>query len=869
MKAQHTFSVVASVPDSLVALRGLTADVGWINQSEVRALFRRVDAHASNVLHLDPIAVLAQTTRSRLNELARDREFVADADSLLARLQARANAPRWFAAHQDSSLRSIAYFSPEFGLAASVPQYSGGLGILAGDHLKAAADLGVPLIGVGLFYRHGYFRQQLDRASRQVERFPRLSPTAMAMERIADLEINIDLAGTSVRAAIWRVRVDTVSLYLLDTELDGNDSLDQLVTDRLYGGESEQRIRQELLLGVGGLRAVRALGVEPSVFHLNEGHAGFLALELIRSKMHDDDLSFEAALEAVRPSLVFTTHTPVPAGIDRFPRSLIERYFQWWCNDTGRSIDDLMALGAEPGTSSLDVQQPDAMFNLAAMSLRLAGWAGGVSALHGEVSRSMFGSLWPEVPIEEIPITSVTNGVYGPTWVSDDLSAVFNDAVGGDWCEASEEQWRAIATLDTGVLWEVRNAARSRLVAFARNRLKTSVTRRRGAAQASTWCDGVLDPDALTIGFARRFATYKRATLLLRDLERFRTLVTNAQRPVQFVFAGKAHPADEPGKEYLRAIATLADDPELRNRVVFLEDYDIDAGRALTQGCDVWLNTPLRPMEACGTSGMKSAYNGGLNCSVLDGWWDEWFAPERGWAIPSADWIDDEVARDDAESEWLFDLFEGEIVPLFYNRSADGLPIAWLQRVAASLAGLGPRISAHRMVRDYVERAYVPSATRVAAMTNNNHARAIEFAAWRARIVSAWPDVAIRSVVSTDSDSEVGSEPDSESDSKTESARGIVATAVLGELRSGDVRVEVVYGRIGVDGDFNDVTVVAMKPRTDGDGASDGDGDVHFVASIPCDRSGDYGFSVRIVPKHRDLGYWLDLGLVTWEPSGP
>lgn len=851
MRALHSFTVAAKIPDELDSLRRLAADIGWINQRVVRDLFRRVDAYAVDGLGLDPIGVLARTSAPQLEALANDRDFVRDANELVRHMVEQRDASRWFQRRAASPLQSVAYFSPEFGLAASVPQYSGGLGVLAGDHLKAAADLGVPLVGVGLFYRHGYFRQQLDRSSRQVERFPRLAPSAMAMEEVPDLSVSIDLAGAEVRARIWRVVVDTISLYLLDAEVEGNDGLDQLVTDRLYGGGSEQRIRQELLLGVGGFRAVRALGLTPSVFHLNEGHAGFLALELIRAKMHDEGLSYEAAIESVRPQLAFTTHTPVPAGIDRFPRALMEQYFAWWCRDTGRSIDDLMALGAEPGVVGDAVQQQDASFNVAAMSLRLAGWAGGVSELHGDVSRTMFGSIWPAASQPEVPIRSITNGVYGPTWVSDDLAAMFTSTVGEDWVEAPAASWETMQAVDPSALWRVRSDARTRLVDFTRQRLRASIARRRGSSQADAWCDTVLSPDALTIGFARRFATYKRATLMLRDIDRFRALVSDPDRPVQFLFAGKAHPADDPGKEFLRAIATLADDPELRTRVVFLEDYDIDAGRMLTQGCDVWLNTPLRPMEACGTSGMKSAYNGGLNCSVLDGWWDEWFTPDRGWAIPSADWIDDDVSRDDAESEWLFDLLEREVVPLFYDRDTSGLPIAWLNRVRSSIAGLAPLVSAHRMVCDYVTTAYEPVAERFHALPRD--AGSVEaFTLWRERVKSAWHAVAVTGV-------------NHDAPSDAQGSRTIEATVHLGELTPADVRVELVHGRIGVDGEFvaPEIATMTVVNGPNNEPARDA-GHMRVTSTFGYERAGEVGFSVRVVPDHAYLAQWLDLGLICW-----
>ena len=841
MKAQRTYSVLARVPEPLAALTAITADVAWINQPQVRALFREVDATLADVDGFDPIGVLAHASQTRLTELAADAGFVERANATLETLRASAQESRWFDSRAvENPLQRVAYISAEYGIAASVPQYSGGLGVLAGDHLKAAAAQGVPLVAVGLLYRHGYFRQQLDRASRQVEQFPSLSPAAMAMQPVDDLHIEVDLGGTAVRAAIWRVSVDTIPLYLLDTDVDSNAAPDQLVTDRLYGGGSEQRIRQEILLGVGGLRALRALGEAPEVFHLNEGHAGFLALELIREAMHEHHLSYDEALEAVRPRVAFTTHTPVPAGIDRFPRDLIDKYLGWWCRDTGRSLDQLMALGAEPDGDL-------SMFNLAAMSLRVAGWANGVAKLHGAVSREMFGPLWPGVAVSEVPITSVTNGVHASTWVDDGIADIFRDVVGDDWYAASESQWQAFSSADPTRLWAARTAARVRLVAFTRTRLRSAVTRRRGQSTATSWCDTVLDPNALTIGFARRFATYKRATLLLKDFDRFRRLVTDGERPVQFIFAGKAHPADEPGKEFLRSIAALADDPELRERVVFLEDYDIDAGRAITQGCDVWLNTPLRPMEACGTSGMKSAYNGGLNCSVLDGWWDEWYGPDRGWAIPSADWIDDPDTRDTAESEWLLDLFEHEVVPLFYDRDERGVPTKWVERVTASLTGLAPRVSADRMVREYVTRAYEPAARRQRDLARNNYERARALADARRRITEGWHDVRILHVEPSEQDHTRGDE------------LTVTVTAHLGGLTPDDVGIQIVHGPVDVAGEL-----LSTDPIEAIVGTTFEDGSRQWTALVPCDRAGSFGYAVRAIPRHPDLASWLDLRLVTW-----
>ena len=836
------------IPEALRALDDLTRDVGWIHDPRVRSLFRAIDERAIDVEGLDPIGVLARVPQSRLEALASDAVFVARAEQVLAEVRRDREQARWFQQRGDSPLRSVAYFSPEYGLAASVPQYSGGLGILAGDHLKAADDLGVPLVGVGLFYRHGYFRQQLDDSGRQVERFPRLLPATMAMEPVDDLRVSVDLAGVAVHAAVWRVSVDRISLYLLDTEVDGNDGPDQLVTDRLYGGGSEERIRQELLLGIGGYRALGALGIEPDVFHLNEGHAGFLALERIRDVMHRDGLAFDEAVEVVRPSLLFTTHTPVPAGIDRFDRTLIERYLGSWCDDVGRTIDELMELGR----GSDDPDDPDEMFNLAAMSLRLAGAACGVSQLHGSVSRRMFAGLWPGIPTDEVPIGAVTNGVHGRTWAGDEMDALLDDTVGPDWPEAGSERWASVLGVSDERLWSVRRAARGRLIDFARLRVRTATERRRGRASAAGWCDAILDPEALTIGFARRFATYKRATLLLRDVDRLRRLVCHPAQPTQLLFAGKAHPADEPGKEYLRAIGALADDPELRDRVVFVEDYDIDAGRMLTQGCDVWLNTPLRPMEACGTSGMKAAMNGALNCSVLDGWWDEWYEPGIGWAIPSSDWVTDPDVRDAAEGEWLYDLLEREIVPLFFARDGDGPPAAWLARVKASLATLGPRVSADRMVRDYVERYYEPLAARRSALVADDQTHARGLASWRTRLRGEWPKVEVLRVDADEHDPALGD------------TLAVDAAVRIAALDPSDVALEIVHGPVEPDGELRSVTVTRME--RDGQDYAHGADVYRWHGVVPCERGGAFGYAVRAVPSHPDLQSWLDLGLVAWAP---
>lgn len=840
VRAQRTVTVLAQLPERLGALTRMTHDLASLFDWRVVALFREIDPHGIDVVGLDPLALLSTLDEARIQQLAADDAFVTRADALARTLDAERDRPRWFALRSTSPLRSVAYLSPEFGIAASVPQYSGGLGILAGDHLKAANDLGVPLVGIGLFYRRGYFQQSLDRANRQNVRFATQQPESVALSAVADHPVIVPVGGVDIRARVWKATVGTIPLYLLDTEVDdpSGTRTDQLMTDRLYGGQSEDRIRQEMLLGVGGHRLLASLGLTPDVHHLNEGHAGFLLLEAIRVTMRGRGVSFAEAIEIVRPSIAFTTHTPVPAGIDRFHRSLIEKYLGWWCADCGVSVDELMTIGADPDG------EPD-MFNLAAMSLRLAGSANGVSRLHGAVSRTMFAPLWEGTPTEEVPIGSVTNGVHAATWTSSEMSSLLARAMGPDWPERDAAAWGDGSVLDDRALWSIRNASRAHLVEFVRERTRRSAIGRGDRNSEIAWCDSLLDPEVLTIGFARRFATYKRATLLLRDAERFRRLLSSSDLPVQFVFAGKAHPADEPGKAYIQQVAAFASSPELRDRVVFVENYDIDVGRALTQGVDLWLNTPLRPMEACGTSGMKAAMNGALNCSVLDGWWDELYRPELGWAIPTDDG-DDPERRDDAESRWLFDLLERHVVPAFYDRDDDGLPMAWLGRIRASLSGLVPEVSAARMVRDYVTEVYEPAAARVAVVTADDASFARGLAATRLRLSQAWPEVRITQVEWPWTDTVVGHES---------SVEIHVTTA---GLDPSDLDAQMVSGPVRLDGSLVEPRVTSLTfDRQNGDVAV-------FRGTIVCDRTGELGLAARVVPRHPGARSWTDFRMIRW-----
>ncbi|HSL58853.1 MAG TPA: alpha-glucan family phosphorylase [Acidimicrobiales bacterium] len=670
-------------------LRDLARNFRWVWDVPTQRLFARIAEDGWEAGHRAPLALLAELSDADWDRLVADASFVRDTDNAHGALTAYVKTSRPYRAPE------VAYFSPEFGVAESLPQYSGGLGVLAGDHLKAASDLDAPLVGVGLFYRQGFFRQELVTGSGQVEHYTDVDPGLVGLTLVPGAAATVHLAGETVAVRVWRADVGRIPLFLLDTHVDGNSERSRRITDRLYGGDQEHRIRQELVLGVGGVRALRSMGMAPRVYHLNEGHAGFLALERIRAHLVATGVSFAEAVDSIRQGLVFTTHTPVPAGIDRFPRELIATYLGNWSASFGIDIDQLMALGHMPEDG------PD-VFNMAAFCLRVAGHANGVSKLHGEVSRKMFSSLWPGTTPAAVPITSVTNGVHARTWTSPEVQGIFDRVIGVDWPEAAPERWAPLASLSDDEIRAARVAARTRLVDFVRERLEA-----RGQEDAAS----VLDPDALTIGFARRFATYKRATLILSDRDRLNRLLDDEDHPVQFVFAGKSHPADEPGKALLRQVLEASADPVLRGRFVFLDDYDIGVARALYHGSDVWLNNPIRPQEACGTSGEKAALNGALNFSVMDGWWDEMYDGGNGWAIPSFDEFTDRTARDRAEVGVLYDVLEREIVPLFYS---DGQPLStgWLDRVRHTWASLGPKVGASRMVRDYQALLYEPSADR-------------------------------------------------------------------------------------------------------------------------------------------------------------
>jgi glycogen phosphorylase len=865
VKAIRRFTIHPALPEPLAPLQALMLNLRWSWHSATRELFELIDPANQQLAEQDPVALLATTPPGRLAELAADGDFRARLRAASDDLSQYLTEPRWYQRAPGNTPRAIAYFSPEYGITAALPQYSGGLGILAGDHLKAASDLGVPLIGVGLLYRHGYFTQSLSREGWQTERYPASDPKGLPLTLLRDesgnpLRVSVDMEGGQARldAQIWVAQVGRVPLLLLDSYVEENGPDLREVTDRLYGGGSDHRLHQELLLGVGGVRAVRAYCAitghpEPEVFHTNEGHAGFLGLERIREYLRGG-LGFDEALELCRAGTVFTTHTPVPAGIDRFPREVVARQFAG-AEEPGLPVEDILALGAE----TFDGGDPG-VFNMAVMGMRLAQRVNGVSRLHGSVSRAMFTGLWPGFDVDEVPITSVTNGVHAPTWVAPEVVGLGAGAAGGDPCD-DPSFWDRVAA-DPARIWELRRVLRSRLVAEARRRLRAS-WRQRGASDAELiWIDGVLDDDVLTIGFARRVPSYKRLTMMLHDPARLTALLLDDARPVQIVVAGKAHPADDGGKHLIQQLVRFADQADVRHRIVFLPDYDMALARTLVQGCDVWLNNPLRPLEACGTSGMKAALNGALNLSILDGWWDEWFDGENGWAIPSADGVPDADRRDELEAAALYDLIGKSVAPLFYDTSGPGgLPVRWLDMVVHALRGLGPRALASRMVREYVTELYTPAADASRALAASGSAggagfsAARELAAWKARVGQGWPNVSVEHVHAADDGELVPG-----------GQLTVRAKVALGELSPDDVRVEVVYGRAGEADEIVDPACVALRL----DGSPGPDGVARYVGSAQLGQPGPFGYTIRVLPAHRLLSGPAELGLVTFPevPAG-
>jgi glycogen phosphorylase len=870
VKPVRTFEVIPALPLPIEGLRAAAYNLRWSWDHETIELFRRLDRDLWEATGHNPVLMLGTIEQEKLEAAGHDDAFLAHLRRVSAGLASYLQSSgSWFESRFEASGENlrVAYFSAEFGLSECLSIFAGGLGILAGDHLKSSSDLGIPLVGVGLLYQQGYFRQYVNQAGWQQESYqdndflnlpitPALDSTGKA------LTVSVEFPGRDVRAQVWQAQAGRVTLYLLDTNIEVNTrNEDRMITDQLYGGDREMRIRQEIILGIGGYRALRSLGLEPTVYHMNEGHSAFLALERIRHLMESRGLSYTEARELASASLIFTTHTPVEAGHDYFSPEQIDRYFGDYATRLGLSREAFLALGRRGPNDQGE-------FCMTVLALRLASYSNGVSKLHGSVSRQMWQVLWPGLPTEEVPIQHITNGVHFPSWTSLEINQLYDRYLGPKWHEepADHEVWNRIYTIPAGELWRAHERRRERLVAWVRLRVREQRIGRGAPLSEVAAAQEILNPDALTIGFARRFATYKRATLILRDLPRLERMLMDSQRPVQFIFSGKAHPRDDAGKELIRQITILSRQQKLGRHVVFIADYDMAVARYLVQGVDVWLNTPRRPLEASGTSGMKAAANGALNLSTLDGWWDEvWRAREEGsggfhsrravdlassigWAIGKGESYDDPEYQDQVEAEALYELLERDVIPTFYDRDEDRVPRKWVERMKASIATVCPFINTNRMVKDYADQFYLKAHQRYSVLQSEGAAKARSLSCWVERVNQAWPQVRIQAVERCSNGTlPVGADFQAR------------ARVRLGVLLPEDVSVELYLGRLDPAGEFAEPASVRMRSA-----GQDGNQEFWFEATASCPHSGKYGFTVRVRPDHPNLTVPMLPGLICW-----
>ncbi|MBD2040192.1 alpha-glucan family phosphorylase [Microcoleus sp. FACHB-672] len=864
MQPIRTFNVSSSLPEQLEPLRKLAYNLHWDWNVETKDLFRRLDRDLWESSRHNPVLMLGTISQDRLQEVAEDEGFLAHMERAARQLDEYLTERNWYRKHRGHTEQKecYAYFSAEFGLAECLPIYSGGLGILAGDHLKSASDLGLPLVGVGLLYQEGYFSQYLNPDGWQQERYPinDFYNMPLHLERDAngdELRIAVDYPGRQVFARVWRVQVGTVPLYMLDTNIEPNNRYDHDITDQLYGGDIDMRMHQEIMLGIGGVRMLKALGLQPTAYHMNEGHAAFLALERIKEYMQQG-LSYREAQQVVTASNVFTTHTPVPAGFDLFPPDKIMHFVGHYANTFGLPTEEFLGLGREnPG----DKQAP---FNMATLAIKMASFVNGVAKLHGEVSRVLFQDLWTGLPVNEVPVTSITNGVHARSCVAKFTQELYDRYLGPSWpaTPADNSLWDRVDTIPDDELWRNHERCRSELVVFVRERLQKYLRERGASPVEVAEAQEVLDPGVLTIGFARRFATYKRGTLFLRDIDRIKRilldlhaerfkggmLVGQKKRMVQFVIAGKAHPKDTPGKEVIREIIHSIREQGMGRHIVFIPNYDINVARMMVSGCDVWLNTPRRPREASGTSGMKASMNGLLNLSILDGWWDEADYVRTGWPIGHGEVYDDPEYQDTVEANALYDLLEQEVVPLFYDRDEEGLPRRWVAKMKDSIRLNCPHFNTARMVGEYAMRAYFPASDRYRDMTADNHAAAKTLAGWKTNLFKHWSDIKIEDIDIA--------EP---ADLQVNQTIPVKVRLNLAGLTPDDLQVELYQGSVDANGEIvNGMPVVMNFQGKDNSSLSVYTGNITYTSS------GLQGVSLRVLPHHPHLSSPYEPRVVLW-----
>lgn len=846
------FNVVPSLPEKLEPLREIVFNLFWSWNHDAIELFRRLDRKLWEETHHNPVLMLGKISQDRLNEVAADDSFISHMNRVFVQLNVYMEEKSWY--QKNYSLEGdkfIAYFSAEFGLTECLQVYSGGLGVLSGDHLKSASDLGLPLVAVGLCYKEGYFQQYLTNDGWQQERYELTDFFNQPMTLVTNfdntpLKIEMNFPGRQVIVQIWKIQVGRVPLFLLDTNVPENSDEDRKITRSLYGGNVETRIQQEIVLGIGGIRALHAMKINPLVCHMNEGHSAFLSLERIGSLIKKHGLTFTEAKDINFYSNVFTTHTPVPAGIDIFPNELIEKYFgNYYRNELQINDKTFYSLG------TIIKDKPVTNYNMAHLAMNMAGFVNGVSKLHGKVSKKMWMAGFVDIPFDEIPIDYITNGVHTRSHLSNDMQELLYRYLGEKFMQnpADPESWSQMDEVPDEELWRTHERRRERLVAFTRNRLAKQIIERGGSSSELSFAKEVLNVEALTIGFARRFATYKRATLIAKDIERLTSILSNPDYPVQLIVAGKAHPKDDEGKKIIQEIIALSKEPHLRKKIVFIENYDMNIARYMVEGCDVWLNNPRRPLEASGTSGMKVIANGGLNFSVMDGWWDEAFTPDVGWRIGNREEYDNLDYQDEVESRLIYEGIEKELVPLFYTRGEDKLPRGWISMMKNSMKKLGPIYNSHRMVEQYAKKFYFASHEKRMALMKNNWAKGKEFSGWKSRLYENWYKVTFLSI----------SEEEKNGDLKVGLKYPILAEIELGELTPEDVDVQIYYGKVddGIDATKSFVNMAHIVKKTKSS-------KYIYRGEINCKDTGQFGFTLRILPKHPMLINQFELGLIRW-----
>ena len=849
----NKYMVSPSLPKELEPLLEITKNFWWCWNQKAVNLLRTIDIDNYDEKDHNPIRILGESSQECFYNMLHDDAAMMNLAEVYDEFKTYMNQETWYASLDDSQKmenEKIAYFSFEYGLHESLPNYSGGLGILSGDHLKSASDLGLPFIAVGLLYRKGYFRQYLNADGWQQEYDIENDFFNLALEKVLDsngetMKVDVDLPGRKVYAQIWKANVGRIQLYYLDANIEENSVEDRDITAQLYGGNLETRIQQEILLGIGGIKALKKLGIKPTIYHMNEGHSAFLSLERIRQLMIDDKLDRKTAREVVFSSNVFTTHTPVPAGNDVFPIEMMQKYFVDYIKQIDMSMEEFLKLG------KIDPNNQKEDFCMTVLALNLSAENNGVSELHGHVSREMWKDIWKGVPAKELPIDSITNGIHTLSWISFDMQNLLDRYLGPRWRTKPLEYgiWERVQKIPDAELWRTHERRKERLIDFCRERLKAQIINRGFTKNEINHAEQILTPEALTIGFARRFATYKRGTLLFRDIERLKKIISNPHRPVQIIFAGKAHPHDNGGKELIKNIAEICRREEFRDHIVFLEDYDINVARYMVQGVDVWLNNPRRPLEASGTSGMKVPPNGGLNFSILDGWWDEAYDGQNGWAIGNREEYTDLEYQDEVESNALYNVLENEIIPLYYERGRDDIPRQWVTAMKWSMQTVCPQFSTNRMVADYFNKFYTNASRRYINMTSDDFKKSKELKSWKDNIYSKWSKVSFENTMSEmpSRNLQVGSKFE-------------VKTIVnLGNIAPDSVRVELYHGKLSMKDEITEPTIVEMKHSSDL-----GNGRHSFIGSLECVNTGQSGYAIRMYPYHKDLGYKFDMKMIIW-----